>query len=527
MNAYSGSGESKSFIRKSAVFTVAIAFVAFVGVASARAHECGSNATFSGPIIITVGGTYQGNWKSNDPGVPAVSVFTTQPVTIVNSRAIGAGDLVNIGSKANVTIRESCFVGVYPAAGKTRGNAIHAYQVASLTVDHCDFVSVGGLGIFVQGYLGDSTPDNSVKIRYNRFENLDARVSDGNGGYIRTESSQWSHGIMLVDVQRVPEMEIAWNQIVNEPYNSGVGDSISVFDSSGTLSSPIQVHDNYIQGGWDTDLKQLDDPPYYGSAFTTDGFFQTDPDLTTAFLKVHHNQAVSFGNSGIGIAIGHDIELYANRVVSSGQLADGTPSTTSYALGIQHLNWQNNPAGVFGNNSIHDNLVGVRKWRNGRWERSDYAFFVEPSVNRNNDKVAGLESAPTVKDEAVELVRWQEKLLLSDVVVGSQLVAPPVGGAVQIVSGDNQVGRANATLPSPLVIRVLTSRGSPVAGVSVAFTVTRGNATTTEHFSVTDARGTATARVTLADRPTSAVTIDVIAPNYSGATFHLAIAPDE
>ncbi|MBI3490503.1 MAG: hypothetical protein HY047_01700 [Acidobacteria bacterium] len=335
---------------------------------SSSAQDCASGATFSGPIIITRGGTYTGNWQSQDPSIRVVAIFTTQPVTIINSRIKGPGDLIFVGgSSGNVTIQESCLVGTSPnIAGKARGNAIHAFSTVSVRVGQCDCESVGNYGIWVGFYLGDNSLNNSISLLSNRFHNVDARVSDGKGGYLATQSSQNSHAIILSNVNGVPGIEIAWNQIINEPYQSGVGVSINIFDSSGTQASPMQIHDNYIQGGWDSDPANGDGFRYYGSAFTTDGFFQTDPNLTTGFLKIHDNQAVGFGNLGMSIALGHDVEMSANRIVSSGQLANGTSSATSYARGLQYINYRNNPPGVFGNNSVHDNLSGTRRQRNGR-----------------------------------------------------------------------------------------------------------------------------------------------------------------
>ena len=35
---------------------------------------------YSGPIVITSGGTYSGNWQSTSPGTAAVTIKTTSPV---------------------------------------------------------------------------------------------------------------------------------------------------------------------------------------------------------------------------------------------------------------------------------------------------------------------------------------------------------------------------------------------------------------------------------------------------------------
>ncbi|WP_189011719.1 NPCBM/NEW2 domain-containing protein, partial [Deinococcus malanensis] len=48
--------------------------------------------TYSGPLVISKGGTYSGNWESPDTG-PAVSIQTTEPVIIENANIRGKGVL--------------------------------------------------------------------------------------------------------------------------------------------------------------------------------------------------------------------------------------------------------------------------------------------------------------------------------------------------------------------------------------------------------------------------------------------------
>jgi len=481
-----------------------------------HAQPCDAGVVFSGPITITTGGTYTGNWQSLDPSVPALHIATNQPVTIVNSRFRGPGDLIlgssGDGNGISLTVQQSCFVGANPnVQGMSKGTPIHVYQAVSVRVERCDFDSGGFFGVWVQLYIGDHTPNNTIKILNNRIHNVDGRFSDGNGGYLTTEDTGYTHGIILSDVHGVPGIEIAWNQIINEPYQSGVGDSIDIFESSGTPASPMQVHDNYIQGGYEADAGRTSEFPYYGSAFTTDGFAQTDPALATSFLKIHDNHAVNFGNVGISIAIGHDIEMYANRAISSGQLADGTNITTTYADGVQHFDWQVEPPGMFGNNSVHDNLSGMRRYRNGAWERFDYYFGVPPAIEFNNAQwTPTTASDPTVTDEANEFLLWNEKLIAHSVTVGSQFVTPPLRGSLQLVSGNNQVGSSNTMLPAPIVVRAVDATDAPLAGVNVAFMITTGNAAPTHHFAMTDSNGLASSSIVLGTAPAT-VQGDVIA----------------
>jgi hypothetical protein len=52
-------------------------FPFFLGLAVASTTlggEATAAVTFKGPIVITKGGTYTGNWRSLDPNTPAVSI---------------------------------------------------------------------------------------------------------------------------------------------------------------------------------------------------------------------------------------------------------------------------------------------------------------------------------------------------------------------------------------------------------------------------------------------------------------------
>ena len=343
---------------------------------------CDAGITFSAPITITSGGTYTGNWLSTSPTVAAVTIKTTQPVTILNSRLKGPGELIAAnagkGGGTTLTVQGSCFVGVNPnVAGMSKASPIHIYNAASVLVENCDFNGGGFYGVWVQYYIGNYTLSNTIKFLRNRVLNVDGRESDGQGGYLTTNPGDKGHAFITSNVIGVPGMEIGWNQIVNQPNQSRVEDSINVYDTSGTAASPVLVHDNYIQGGYAADPANANALGYTGTAFTTDGDAQTDPALTTAFVNIYNNQAVNVGNVGFGIAIGHDNAMYSNRVVSSGRLADGTNISTMTGAGFNHNNYRNNPPGVFGNNSVYNNLSGLLRQTKGVWERSDYNFRVD------------------------------------------------------------------------------------------------------------------------------------------------------
>ncbi len=499
-----------------------------VGTGFIWAQQCDSGIVFSGPIQINKGGTYTGNWQSTDPSVPAVMVSTTEPVTIVNSRLRGPGDLlhyylsptaVGITSATSLTVQQSCFVGTNSnVKGAHKGTPLWVQNAVSVRVENCDFESGGFYGIWVEGYIGDHTVNNTVLIRNNRIHNVDGRPSDGNGGYLATQDTQGTHGIILSEIHGVPGIEIAWNQIINDPYQSGVGDSINIYNSPGTAASPMQIHDNYVQGGYEADPTTANTFNYGGAGLTTDGDFQTDLEVATGFIKIHDNQFVSQARGGLNIALGHDMEIYSNRVVSHGQLSDGTNYSLANGSGINQANYVNDPPGAFGNNSFHDNLSGMRKLYNGSPSRLDYYWSVLPSVEVNDASWTLTSDAPTLADEANELLLWNEKLIANGITVGSDAGAPTLSGSVKIISGNNQVGAPNGNLAAPLVAQVLSSTGAPVPGVNVSFMVATGNATARQHFGITDANGLATTDLVLGTAPT-AVQVNVIAVGYAGASF--------
>ena len=395
---------------------------------SSANSSCDSGITFSGPIVISAGGSYTGNWESTNPAIPAVTIHTNAPVTILNSTLRGPGDILSAMWNNQLTVRNNCFVGTNPNVRNTaKGSPIHMDNPTNVVIEHNDFQNTGGSGIFIQEYWGNFTTANTIRVRYNRFRNVDGRYSDGAGGYLTGVSGYLSHAIQFALTRNVPGIEISWNEVINQPYQSRVEDSISIYSSSGTPSSPLLVHDNYVQGQYAANPATPDALGYSGTGIVTDDEANiTDPTKATSWVKIYNNQVVSIGLGGIGICAGHDNEMYNNRVVSNGQLADGTKISGSNAAGIVTNNWRNEPAGVYGNNSIHDNVSGVRRYAYGAWVRNDYYLGVAPTFALNNAPfVPATAAAPTLASESGELSLWNQKLTDAGISVGSTLVILP------------------------------------------------------------------------------------------------------
>lgn len=392
--------------------------------ASFAQHNCQSGITFNSPIVISKGGTYTGNWKSLNPLVPPVTITTSAPVTIIHSRIVGSGDLVTQMWNGTVTLRDDCFAATNPnIRGRPKGSPVRIQNPVRLVVENSDFVNTGGNGIGVTGYWGDFRPANTITVRYNRFFNIDGRYSDGSGGYLTNENGFPSHAVLLSLVRAVPGIEIAWNQVINTPGKGQDTDSINLFSSSGTSSSHLLVHDNYIQGQYAADATHPDALHYHGTGIVTDdqpGI--TDPEVATRFVDIFSNQVVSIAMAGIAIAAGNHNRVFQNRVVSSGELEDGRVTSSAHAAGIGTNNYLLEPPGVYGSNSVFGNVSGNRRPR-GEPKRQDFYFGVTPYYAHENSPLPPIADwFPTTSAEAREWAAWQEKLSRTGVVIGSTLL---------------------------------------------------------------------------------------------------------
>jgi hypothetical protein len=297
-------------------------------------------------------------------------------------------------------------------------------------IEHCEMRNTSG--IWLLGYDGDLGPDQTFKFRFNRALNVDGRKSDGRGGFVdynlRTplaggKQEKGYYEVQFVQLDKVRHLggiEIAWNEVINEPGNSRVEDNINIFLSSGTAQSPIQIHDNFIRGGYtirpwqknSRDDKYRYDWTYSGGGIMlADGSAQTVEDAA-GFVQAFSNQVVGTSNYGIAIAAGHDCCFHGNRMVSCGRLGDGRAIASQNVGGYiwdPHHDAKKDPPTFF-NNSAYDNVIGwiAGNGRNDGWH-PDAAKW---------EKNRSLPSPITLKTEDAEQDLWQQKLKQARVTVG-------------------------------------------------------------------------------------------------------------
>jgi fibronectin type 3 domain-containing protein len=382
---------------------------------------------WSGPIVITAGGNYSGNWESTGPNVFAVTVDTKDPVIIENSHIRGPGTLISAHTPAgDLTVRNTVGLALIPnVAGLPNGLFLDASSPARLVVENC-YIENTRYGVRVSGYGGNRDGNQTIIIRYNRGRNMTGLVSDGHGGQAIITSTlsqgsnsfrKFSHFVQLKQVQAVPGIDIGWNEVIDEPYKSNVDDVINIYQTSGTPTSILTVHDSYIQGAYPFD-PTIDH--YSGGGIITDGTARDTPSTATAYSSFRDNQVVSTTNYGIQFAAGHNNEALNNRIVSSGQLASGAQITQeNVGMTDEDAYRTNVQNGSMYGNSMHDNVIGWMCWRSA-CASNGYRNDIYLPLNSNDEfRNFRIQANPiTISMEEDEYQTWLKKVQTNALTIG-------------------------------------------------------------------------------------------------------------
>lgn len=367
------------------------------------------------PIVITRGGTYTGNYRSLDSNVPCVAVYTSEPVTLVDCTLVGAGDLIKTGGGVNLTVRNCRGYGLTPTVdNRPRGRFLDAYQARQLTIEHNYMEHTAGM--VINRWSGNGSAQQTLTVRYNQGLNCDGRYRNG--------GKETRSFVQLNTVQQLAGIDISYNEFRNEPNESAVEDNINFYNSSGTAQSPIQVHDNYVDGAYPYPATE---PSFHGTGLTTDGDGST-PTTTAAYIEAYRNQFVSTCNAAMNIAAGHHIYFHDNRMVTDGLLPDGTKLRATYAA-TAVFNYYKKDAATFNNNTISNNTIGYVKWgyNSPYKDRQDLSAGYCATCTGTTH----LPNPITPVMEQDEWARWQQKLQQQQVSVGvSRLAADGSGGTV-------------------------------------------------------------------------------------------------
>ncbi|PYE55759.1 NPCBM/NEW2 domain-containing protein [Deinococcus yavapaiensis] len=366
---------------------------------------------YSGPIVIKQGGTYTGNWESLNPDVPAVSVQTDQPVTIVNSNIRGRGDLIR-GWWMDLTVRNTNGYGLNPNRYDLHaGRFVAAENLKNLVLENNLLDNTGG--IYINVFNGSAAAGQTVKILRNKVKNINGRKSDGANGYLNT--GYYLQFVQMSKVRDIANAEIGWNEVINEPNKSFLEENINLYATSGTAASPIRIHDNFIKGAYA--INPSTNTQYSGGGILVGDGSMDGPGSVGAYVDVYRNQVVSTSNQAYAISGGHDHRFFENRAVSSGRLPDGS-IIAAQNVGAYVWDAMNGAGvGIWYNNTLRDNLIGWTRinsagttWFNNYWLPS-----CTTALCYNNQNWSG---AVTLDTEAQEYQVWLNKLTQNGVAVG-------------------------------------------------------------------------------------------------------------
>ncbi|GHF36451.1 hypothetical protein HNQ07_001322 [Deinococcus metalli] len=367
--------------------------------------------TYGAPLVITKGGTYTGNYQSTDPNVPAITVRTSEPVVIDGANLKGPGHLIQ-GFSMDLTVRNTKGYGVNPNVnGRNVGRFISSESTINLNVTNNYFEGTGG--IYVRSFVGNTGAGQTIKILRNSAKNIDGRFSNGAGGYqndfYRVQFVQFN------SVRNVANAEIAWNQVINEPYKSALEENINMYETTGTPSSRIKIHDNLIWGAYAPD-------PANTSGYAGGGILLGDGSstlsLTGGWVDVYNNTIISTTNEGTGIAGGHDHNVYNNRYVSSGLLPDGR-KIAAQNVGLYVWDQQGSiSGGVWANNTVHDNQVTWMRYNSDGTTFLNNTWFANctAALCYNNTP---LYSTATLSTETTEFNLWKSRASAAGQTIGT------------------------------------------------------------------------------------------------------------
>jgi hypothetical protein len=368
-----------------------------------------STITWSGPLVITQGGTYSGNWQSLDPSTPAVTIATSQPVVIDHANIESKSALIATSvAGADITITNTSGWALNPGVrGQSPGRFLNAQSFVNVDIEHDTMV--GTSGIELAQYQGDGSTSQTVRVLYNDALNIDGRRSTGPRGFATAPgTADYVQFCQLNGCTNMSGVEIAWNRVINIAGMSRVEDNISIFQSSGTASSPILIHDNLIEGAYPA---QPTSPNFTGGGImVSDG--HTDSAATdTGFVQAFNNVVIGTTNYGIAVSSGHDDSVFGNIVVSSGRLPDGTRLAAGN-VGIYVWNAGNDP--FFGNDQEYSNTIA---WTRGNSRNDQYLPDVTPSPGQASDML--LSGAISLGTEQMYEGLWGQRLLNAGFSVGA------------------------------------------------------------------------------------------------------------
>jgi alkylated DNA nucleotide flippase Atl1 len=349
------------------------------------------------PITISSGGVYSlGCVESTSTGTPAITISTTQPVTIERMliKHKGVGVYAQTTTGTNVTIINSTLLATNPG-GQVDQHACYLRQPASFTFEHNRLID--GHGILL---AGEDIATNPLRIRYNDFLDI-----------VRYPKASVTSAIQFDKVSAPNGALVSWNRVVNHHGRSSTEDVINMYQSNGAAGQLIEIDHNLIDGSYPITGD--------GAGFTGGGIDLGDS--SGSYQVSHDNTVVRVTNNGLMIPAGSNLEHYANRVVNSGIADDGARVSSTFGNGM--MVWDNpSYPGTPTVASEHDNTGDHRRWNGSAWERAwQWTPACDPAgacINNTNAGLSLTDDAAWLAEINDAIADWDTARVAAGVTVG-------------------------------------------------------------------------------------------------------------
>jgi len=386
-------------------------------------------------LVITKGGTYVGSWESTDPKTPAVVIQTDEPVVIRDSRIVSRTHCILSRSKSlDLTVHNVHGIAQNPnVLGQSPGRFASLTKVRKVVVTNCTLDSTAG--IFIGEYIGKRSGDESIVVARNKATNIDGRFSDGVGGYLPFNSRRDKRtGVVEEGFRRVqflqlgrctavPGVNVVWNSIHNDPFESRVEDNINLWYSSGTPDSPIRVANNYINGAFPIlpttangeDEEYTYNNGYSGGGIISDGGGTVPPNCKrSAHIHMFRNTVLNTTNYGCSAAHGNNTLIEKNRILATPYL--GGEYIVAMNVGVSVGDLTKEKDGSYYNNRAVNNAISFARrdaagklFRVDTWLRDTARDGAGVSLSVGNISILARPKDTDILDSHVqeESLRWE------------------------------------------------------------------------------------------------------------------------
>jgi hypothetical protein len=404
-----------------------------------------------GQFVITAPGTYTFSYQNTTAGQPTVLVDTGGKVRIENANIKGVDNLIQCRYKNTdleiVNTRGFVTDHVSNDTGDVQRRFLSLDDWYDLTVENCYMENTAGI-VIGGTFTGTQAGGQGIKIRYNQAKNISGERRNTSGvntsgkaqfvqlrGKSTTVRDQ-NNTIVSWTAQQVPNVEIAYNFIHNQPGLCHVEDVMNFYNFRGTPTSYIKVRYNYIKGAF---YKTWQGNDYYGGGILVDSASSETSlpkghlyhkETCSRYLDIYENHVVLSNNYSIGVAGGNEIIVSQNRAVGKGLIdqedatrlglnTDTSKELRGYPNGYYAYDYygrgatynvifDSNSVGVVGENNVS---IGPLGWRNDTFSTGGQApvatvestnqYLLPGPITRNTENESRIMWDATVKTQPI------------------------------------------------------------------------------------------------------------------------------